>query len=666
MDSRVDIKENFIYQIDEKLLEILLKDHSSKKNIIWATDNYSSRGTGYQEHDNITLKSITGRNGLVIKPRIKKSKKEQDLRIKAKAEVFTPSWICNKMANDLDNVWFERENVFNTEQDLTWITNRNKITFPNTENKTWQDYVKSNRMEITCGEAPYLVSRYDTVTGLWIDVNERIGLLDRKLRVVNENTDNEEDWFMWVQEAYKATFAFEWQGDSLLIARENLIFTFIDYYLERFRNYPSNDLLINIANILSWNIWQMDGLKYVIPNSCKPVPKMQMSIFEDEKPEECIACKKGNSYKHIGIYSKIKNWKTNRTIIFNNIKGENKMKFDFIIGNPPYQDKGGSGGNNDAPIYQNFIMSSKDITSKAMSFIIPARWFSAGRDNLLGSFRNYMMNTKHLKSMTVYTDSHLLFSNVEIKGGICYFILDNGYEGKCNYTYHDDNIKDNRMRDLGEFEVIIRDPFKANIVSKVLTTSKGDKHLDVLISNDTPFGIPSNPKTSEKTLFPVYEISNVNHNTLLYHIENQKRKVEYVSRTDIKKNTNYIDTIKVFIPGAGGSGNDSLILGKPELAPKNSVCSQSYLFASFKSEIEAKNFIRYLKTKFLRILLSALKISQSAPKRCYRFIPLQNFASTSDIDWSKTIHEIDLQLYKKYKLDENEINFIEKHVKEMD
>lgn len=315
MDNRVDIKENYIYSLDDKLLEILLRDHSSGKNIIWATDNYKSRGNGYQEYENITLKSITGRNGLVIKPRVEKSQKEQSKRIKDKAEVFTPSWVCNAQNNLIDNAWFGRENIFNTEKDKTWCVNYDKIVFP--DGKTWQDYVKENRLEITCGEAPYIVSRYDTVTGKWIEINDRIGLLDRKLRIINENTEHEEEWFEWTIKAYKATYGFEWQGDSLLIARENLLFTFIDYYVERFGNYPIIERLEEIAKILSWNIWQMDGLKYVIPNSCKPVPKLQMSIFDDEEErEDCPGCAKNDNSKHTGIYCIIKDWEKGKNIKF--------------------------------------------------------------------------------------------------------------------------------------------------------------------------------------------------------------------------------------------------------------------------------------------------------------------------------------------------------------
>ena len=180
--TNIDIKENNLYRLDSRLLDILLADRTTKKNLIWATDNYASRGVGYQSGDQISVFSIIKRNGSIIKPRVEKSKKEQSERVKSKAEVFTPSWICNAQNNLIDNAWFERENVFNIEMEKGWVTNSEKIAFP--DGKTWQDYVKENRLEITCGEAPYLVSRYDTVTGEEIPIEKRIGLLDRKLRVV--------------------------------------------------------------------------------------------------------------------------------------------------------------------------------------------------------------------------------------------------------------------------------------------------------------------------------------------------------------------------------------------------------------------------------------------------------------------------------------------------
>ena len=313
--NNIDIKENYIYQLNSKLLAILLLDKSSGKNIIWATDNYVDRGVGYRSNDEIMIDSITHRNGSVIKPRTTKSKKEQSIRVREKAEVFTPSWVCNNQNNLVDNAWFGRENVFNTESGHTWITTAEKITFP--AGKTWQDYVRANRMEISCGEAPYLASRYDTVTGKWIEVRDRIGILDRKIRIINENVESEQDWVKWVIKAFQSVYGFEWQGDSLLIARENLLFSFIDYYVDRFTVYPINEYLIKIAKILSWNIWQMDGLKYVIPNSCKPVENIQLTLFDEKvDPEPCPGCQKNNDSLHTGIYCRIMDWSHEHSIRF--------------------------------------------------------------------------------------------------------------------------------------------------------------------------------------------------------------------------------------------------------------------------------------------------------------------------------------------------------------
>lgn len=316
-EEKIDIKENNLLKLDSRLVEILLKDNTTKKNIIWATDNYKGFGNTYYFSKNMTLEAITGLKGNVIKPRVEKTKKEQQTRIREKAEVFTPSWICNKQNNLIDESWFEDKNIFNVEKDNIWKTNSNKITFPTKSGKTWQDYINDNRLEVACGEAPYLVSRYDTVSGNVIEVKDRIGLLDRKLRIIDENTSTEEEWLEWSTKAYKSIYGYDWQGDNVLLARENLLYTFQDYYFEKFNKEASLDILIEIANIISWNIWQMDGIKLVIPNSCKTEEKIQMSFFGDEVQKiECLGCKKNNFRKHNGIYSKIMNWETNRAIKF--------------------------------------------------------------------------------------------------------------------------------------------------------------------------------------------------------------------------------------------------------------------------------------------------------------------------------------------------------------
>lgn len=313
-EIRVDVKENKILEMDASLLSILLKDNSSGKNLIWATDNYAQKGFGYGSNDYITTYAVTGANGNLIKPRTEKTKQEQLSRVRDKAEVFTPSWICNKQNNLVDNAWFGRENVFNTETEKSWTTNPEKVTFP--DGKTWQDYVKAQRLEITCGEAPYLASRYDTVTGETIPVKDRIGLLDRKLRIVTENTDGEKEWYECAKEAYKSIYGYDWQGDNVLLARENLLFTFCDYYEDKFGVYPIREYLREITEILAWNIWQMDGLKFVIPNSCHKQESLQMSMFDESKPEECEGCLKNNKNRHNGIYCYVMDWEKNKKVKF--------------------------------------------------------------------------------------------------------------------------------------------------------------------------------------------------------------------------------------------------------------------------------------------------------------------------------------------------------------
>ena len=331
----VDIKENDIFELSPELLNALLKDNTLSTdecqiNIFWATDNYAHLGAGYQYNDQITIKAITGNNGNVIVPRAVKSRIQQQQRSRKMAEVFTPSWICNKQNNLVDEAWFGRKGVFNTEVDNadkthSWIVNPAPILFPN--DKSWVDYVSENRLEITCGEAPYLVSRYDTVTGEFIALERRIGMLDRKLRVVNENCNTLSTWVDSAKLAFQSIYGFEWQGDNLVLARESLLYTFIDYYYAKFDEHPELEILLEIADIISWNIWQMDGLKGVIPNSCVKVPKIKdepASLFtadelgEQEEPTlfDCPGCKNRDFHSHTGTYALIKDWKENEVLTF--------------------------------------------------------------------------------------------------------------------------------------------------------------------------------------------------------------------------------------------------------------------------------------------------------------------------------------------------------------
>ncbi|MDK9581037.1 restriction endonuclease subunit M [Sneathia sanguinegens] len=282
----------FTIDVDEgkwskKVLETLLIDRTTNRNIIWGTDDYENLGKEYNSHFPILFHLITGENGNIIQPRILKTKENQGNRTKEKAEVFTPSWICNAQNNLVDKAWFERDKVFNIEKEKTWEATTEQIEFP--KGKTWKTYVDENRIEITCGEAPYLVSRYDTVTGEPIELESRIGMLDRKMRIVNENTETEKDWLKWAERAFQSIYGFEFQGDSLLIARENLLASYCDYYEARFKREPEEKELLKIAKIISWNLWQMDGLTYTIPYREPTEPNEQMTLFDFMKKEKILS-----------------------------------------------------------------------------------------------------------------------------------------------------------------------------------------------------------------------------------------------------------------------------------------------------------------------------------------------------------------------------------------
>lgn len=306
MKSLINIDE---YPVSD-MLRYLLKDKTTKNNIILATDRYGSEDFSIFPTDEITV-NLLRNEAFDLQPRVLKSKDEQTARTKNKAEVFTPSWICNKMNNHCDFEWFGRGEIFNKEIGEGWKTNCKKIKFP--KDKTWQEYIYSKRLEITCGEAPYIVSRYDAATGDIIDVADRIGILDRKIRVINENVDNEEEWLDWVKKAYQSVYGYEYQGDNLLIARINLLLTFVDYYENRWNKKPLNNSLKTITNIIVWNFWQMDGLTGTVPFREATEEIYQISLFGDEESkvdEENYNCR---------IYD----WKANKSKEYNSIKEGN-------------------------------------------------------------------------------------------------------------------------------------------------------------------------------------------------------------------------------------------------------------------------------------------------------------------------------------------------------
>ena len=304
--------------LDLTILDVLLKDRTTNNNIIWATDDYNDLGPEYTADKEIFPHLLFQNTVQIIKPRKDKILSRQDQRTRERAEVFTPSWVCNAQNNLVDDAWFQKKSSrFNKETDKSWETNYRKVAFPKKIGKTWQDYVRANRLEVSCGEAPYLTSRYDTVTGKPIPVKMRIGLLDRKLRIINENVEEPHLWLDWAKAALKATYGFEWQGDNVLLARENIFLTTIEFFHNKYKKYFSSEISREFAEIISWNIWQMDGIKYVIPNTCHSFTDFDHSFFEvKEIRKNCPGCETGDHLKHNGIYAAIMDWDENKVVRF--------------------------------------------------------------------------------------------------------------------------------------------------------------------------------------------------------------------------------------------------------------------------------------------------------------------------------------------------------------
>lgn len=295
--SDIDIRESTLLRRGT-LLDILLIDRTTQKNIIWATDSYERCGKVFSPKKEIQPELVTGMYGNLIQPRAAKSLEEQRQRTKDKAEVFTP---------------------------LKTVERINKVVENHTPDKSnWQEYVRELKLEITCGEGPFIVSRYNpTAHGVLIKIDNRVGFLDRKLKIVSKFCHKEDEWILWAREAFKASYGYEWQGDNILLSRENLLYTMIDYYEEKFKRQPNIKLQEEFAEIISWNIFQMDGLKYVVPMSChhedKVIPGV-LTLFEDTpatiEKHECEGCKNNRPHKHNGVYVKIMDWEKNKVIRF--------------------------------------------------------------------------------------------------------------------------------------------------------------------------------------------------------------------------------------------------------------------------------------------------------------------------------------------------------------
>ncbi|MCQ2243101.1 MAG: Eco57I restriction-modification methylase domain-containing protein [Bacteroidaceae bacterium] len=329
------------------------------------------------------------------------------------------------------------------------------------------------------------------------------------------------------------------------------------------------------------------------------------------------------------------------------LKNFKNMKFDVIIGNPPYQlNDGGGAGTSAMPIYQKFVEQAKKLNPRYLSMIIPARWYSGGKG--LDEFRNSMLNDKHVRQLVDYMDSNDCFAGVDIAGGICYFLWDRDHEGVCKVTGINKHGIDVTERYLNEYSTFVRQARALNIVHKALSLK--ETTMDKIVFSRKPFGLDNGFMGNKKPLEGSITLFG-------------SQGLSYITKKDVPQNSDLINKWKVIASKASAQGGraDSegkrKVIPKVEVLPPGMICTESYLLIDhFDTEERAINASSYVKTMFFRFLLSLKVITQNISKDSFGFVPLQDFSHP----WT------DEMLYEKYGLTEDEIAFIESMIRPME
>lgn len=637
------------------LLEPLLADRTTGRNILWATDAYAEYGGRFARNAQISVGLITGDYAGLIRTRARKAFEQQSQRTKARAEVFTPLWVVAKMNDHLDEVWFQRKDgVHKTDE-------QGRIAF-NTK-KTWQQYVENRRLEITCGEGPFLVSRYDAATGEVIPLAVRVGLLDRKLRAVSENTETVGDWMHWAVKALRATYGYEFQGDSLVIARINVIMSVWEAFEARWGQAPTAAQLRKAVEAIAWNLWQMDGLTDRVPYAKE---NLQLSLFDllpDAKPP-------------LPPYCRIKNWRQQRTNQFRNLKGERtRMKFDFIIGNPPYQEERYSvipTTNGQKPmtnIFHRFQLGADLVADKATVLIYPAgRWIHrSGKGQGFAKFGLDQINDHRLAKLIYYADAKEVFQGVSIADGISIVIKETrktcpGFE----YVYvKGSQIIKLKMDNPGE-TLIPLDPRDLIIANKIslFVSNYGLNYLHDAILPRTLFGIASDYVEKNPGVLRLYNDRDaVDFTKEIKILTNDKagkagRAKWFVGpRSVVSSNENLINEFQVVVSSAnaGGQKRDNQL----EIIDNHSAFGRARVaLRSFATSEEAQHFYDYVRCYIIRY---AFLMTDEALTSLGKSVPdLIDYSSNNRlIDYSQSI---DSQLQQMLSLDENDMAYITERV----
>lgn len=517
-------------------------------------------------------KELTKKFLQTIKPRALKSADEKISRTRTNAEVFTPSRVVKFMVDALDD-----------------------------------GLIDSRWLEIACGEAPFITNRYDAETAELIPLHDRAGILDRKLRAVANDK-------LAAKRAVQSVYGYELQADSLLIARANILLTFAEFV----KDFSDSDLA-EVAEIISWNFFQLDGMR------------------------------------DNGMFSTtIIDWREGRQFTFG---GNTMKKFDFVIGNPPYNEE--TADTSDKPIYDKFMEAAYTVGEK-VELITPARFlFNAGKTPK--EFNRRMLDDPNLKVLDYAPDANKYFKGVDIKGGVA-------------ITLHDET------KDFGAIGTFIPIDELKSVHEKVYVVNKKFEPLSSIIYPPESFHFSSkfhddNPNAAKllsaghaddlttnifeklSEIFFDEKPDDGNDYIQIFGLIKNRRAYKWIRRDYIRNDTN-LDKFKVILPKSNGSGSLYEVLSTPLVGT-----TQTFItVGAFDTRAEAEACLKYIKSKFARAMLGILKVTQHNPPQTWSKVPLQDFTSASDIDWGG---DVDAQLYRKYGLDDAEIKFIETHVKEM-
>ena len=662
----------------QAVLDTLLKDKSTGKNIIWATDPPEELQTVMYEpvtdRSQITTQQLRLTHYEVVLPRMMKQTDTQQQRTRKKGEVFSPAWVCNKMNNALDADWFrglgagESAGQFTVELPQGWQTVETPVQFPVCKGRTpaWVQYVQSRRLEVTCGEAPFLASRYDAATGEMISVARRIGILDRKLRVVSENAATEDEWRKYAAHAVQSTYGYEYQGDNLLLARVNLLLTYAEHLQARWQRKPTKEELQPIATIISWNLWQMDGLHLSVPGG-KPQPEAEQldlfSMFGAAEPQPpTVSCKVKNWRK--GSHGTAQNFETIQ-------KGSTSMKFDYVIGNPPYQEQTTSvvpktnGQVRSKSIFQYFQIEADKIATKASVLIYPgSRWIHRSGKGM-ADFGLKQINDVTLRRIDFYPNSKEVFPGpVAIADGVSIVLKEKEKQTpRFDYVYHNNGECVSLEMDNPGETLIPLNPSDAVIVNKV-EQFVNDNKLDYLhgkILSQKLFGIESDFVESNPNKVREYVSDadvDFSHEIKLFTNDKAGKKGRakwfVADRNVVSTSVKYIDEWQVVVSSAnaGGQKRDNQI----EIIDNHSAFGRARVaLSSFTTKQEAVDFYNYARTYLVRFMF--LMTDEALTSLGKRVPDLMDYTENNPIiDFSAPL---DNQLYQLVGLKPAEIKHIE-------